>query len=347
MDYDIVIATRNRAAALALSVPLMVRQSRPPSRLIVVDSSDDPAPSRESVERGADGSGVPVEFVAHDPGISAQRNHGMSLARAPIVFHSDDDALWFDGVGEAIMRVYERDTAGLIGAVCGAAASEPPPGVLDNAEDAYRMSVLDRLRERVATRRAAIESTLFPDPFILHGRERWNKLPAPEWLEEENCVRVEWMTGARMTFRLDAIRGYGFDEALGRYSLFEDTDASFSVMRDHLVVGARNARIYHYRMPGHRGAGRAMGAVQVLNRAYIVCKHAEPGSVARRRIKRYGRYKLLQYFTGGRTGFGHDRVIGARRAVSRLDRIIEASTDRLRDVYLEVRSECLEDDAAG
>ena len=346
LDYDIVIATRNRAAALALSVPLMVRQSRPPRTLIVVDSSDDTAPSREAVEAAAGASGVPCEFIVSEPGTAIQRNLGLKRVEAPVVMFPDDDSIWFDGVGEAVMRVYERDTDGLIGAVCGAASPEPPPGLLETATTAYRMNLLDRVRERVASQRAKVEQRLFPDPFGIHGRARWSVLPAPDWLDEENCVRVEWMTGFRMSFRTEVIRSLGFDEALGRYALFEDTDASFSVMERRLVVGARGAKIYHYRAPGARGDGLAMGALQVLNRAYVVCKHAAPGSAARRRIKRYGRYKLVQYFTGGRSGYGHDRVIGARRALAHLDLITDASADRLREVYLKARAECMNGDTA-
>ena len=43
LDFDVVIATRNRPQALALSIPLILGQSRPPEKLIVIDSSDDHA----------------------------------------------------------------------------------------------------------------------------------------------------------------------------------------------------------------------------------------------------------------------------------------------------------------
>ena len=44
-----VIATRNRPEALALSIPLILGQSRKPRKLIVIDSSDDHAPVAEAV----------------------------------------------------------------------------------------------------------------------------------------------------------------------------------------------------------------------------------------------------------------------------------------------------------
>jgi len=53
--YDVVIATRNRAEALALSIPRLIAQSWPPSRLIIVDSSDNSAAVRAAVLAATDG----------------------------------------------------------------------------------------------------------------------------------------------------------------------------------------------------------------------------------------------------------------------------------------------------
>jgi hypothetical protein len=41
LEYAIVIATRNRADALAISLPSMLNQTRLPKSIVIVDSSDD------------------------------------------------------------------------------------------------------------------------------------------------------------------------------------------------------------------------------------------------------------------------------------------------------------------
>jgi hypothetical protein len=41
MQYDCVIATKNRLNALRMSIPLILKQDVLPARLIVVDASDD------------------------------------------------------------------------------------------------------------------------------------------------------------------------------------------------------------------------------------------------------------------------------------------------------------------
>ena len=53
LGFDIVLATRNRPEALALSIPLMLSQSRQPGRLIVIDSSNDHAPVAARGDRRA------------------------------------------------------------------------------------------------------------------------------------------------------------------------------------------------------------------------------------------------------------------------------------------------------
>ena len=50
MTYDVVIATRNRPEALRLSIPLILKQGRPPTKLIIVDASDDHQLIRKTIK---------------------------------------------------------------------------------------------------------------------------------------------------------------------------------------------------------------------------------------------------------------------------------------------------------
>ena len=93
---------------------------------------------------------------------------------------------------------------------------------------------------------------------------RYRTLPVPDWLSAENAVLVPWMTGFRMSFRTEVVRAVGFDEALKRYAVFEDVDASFRVLKTHVLVGARNAEIYHHKAPSRRGCMRIQAPVAPL-----------------------------------------------------------------------------------
>jgi hypothetical protein len=253
----------------------------------------------------------------------------------------DDDSLWLPGVAEAFMRVYERDEQGLIGAVCGSPTLQPPMEAAAMAREAHKVSRADQFRARIACRRYQIENALVPDPFIIHGCSRWSVQPAPAWLPEENAVLVEWMTGFRMSFRTEVIRRSGFDETFSGYSLFEDVEASFQVMKTHLIVGAQNGQLFHHRTPGKRADGLVAGATQVLNRAYIVCRHSPPESPARRMIPRYSLYKVAQYFLACHTRFGRERFQGAWRALGSLEAIDRATPEVLAQVYQGQLENCI------
>lgn len=277
LAYDAIIATRNRPEALALSLPLLAGQTRPPARIIVIDSSDDPADASRTVGAALCGWSGEVILRRSPPGLPGQRNIGLSHSRAPVVFFVDDDSLLYPDAAEAMLAVYERDTEGRIAAVCAAEAMSPPETA--KLDTAYGMSRAHRLEARVRALRNLVERRLTVlKPAMRLGRELNARHPVPDWLAEEGAVVVEYMTGFRMSFRTEAIRGDGFDETLSGYALDEDIDASFTAARQGLVVGAQRARIFHHRCPSGRADGFGRGRMEVLNRAYVLLKHASGSS---------------------------------------------------------------------
>ena len=86
LTYDTVMVTRNRSEALALSIPLLLNQSRQPEKIIVVDSSDEPDVVKGVIAKIASASDIPIELFHTDAGTSLQRNLGLSKVTADIVF---------------------------------------------------------------------------------------------------------------------------------------------------------------------------------------------------------------------------------------------------------------------
>jgi len=334
LDYAVVIATRNRPAALRLSIPRMLGQSRPPTQLIVVDSSDDHLTTVEAVKDSIGNHPVELTIRHCAPSLSAQRNFGLTFVTCPLVFFPDDDSIWFPGAAAAQMDVYERDQNGQIAAVCAAESSAPPPDWEPREAGAYQMRSSHRIQQKIAATRTKIENSLFPDPAKLLGRSFWHSAhDLPGWFAQEDVVLVEWMTGFRMSFRTNVIRAVGFDESLSRYSLFEDIDASFGAWKHGWVVGARQARVFHFRSPETRGQGRRLGAEQLLNKAYIIGKHSPIGHPARKGMRRFAQYKVCQYFIGARDLFGRERYAGAKAALALLPKLASAPTSEINATY--------------
>lgn len=301
LDYDVVIATRNRAEALALSIPRLIAQSRPPSRLIVIDSSDNPAAVRAAVLASTEGWKGQVIFETSQPGLTRQRNRGLSHVGAPVVFFPDDDSLLYPETAEQMMAVYERDEDEAIAAVC-AAESFELPDASQTLDGAYALSPKHRLESVTKRWRGRLERSLTVlKPALFLGRVLNAQHSQPDWLAEMNVVPVEYMTGFRMSFRTSVIRLTGFDESLVGYGLDEDVDASFSAMRSGLVVAALRARIYHHRFPGARSDFFTRGRMEVLNRAYVLLKHATgpcgSGALANAVWRRHRVFAMLKLLT--------------------------------------------------
>lgn len=335
MDFDIVIATRNRQAALKISLPLMLAQTRLPLQLIIVDSSDNHVDVRKIAEDAAAvaGASTELQIIRSEPGSSRQRNVGLKHVKAPVVFFPDDDALWFPHVADSIMGIYERDTEGIVGGVGGTESFFPPPGVLDATRSHYRMELRDKLQLSVGRFLDSIEYALFPDPFFIEAGFRYKDKAIPVWLAEEEAAPGTVLPGFRMSFRTELISHGGFDENLGRYALFEDYDACLNILKHHVLVDTRRALVFHYRSPEKRVNGLEWGVMQVLNRTYIICKHAPPGSTARRRLKGFLYYKLARYLLQAHTAYGRERAKGLLKALPSVAQLLETPQQQLTARY--------------
>jgi hypothetical protein len=246
-----------------------------------------------------------------------QRNIGLGQVRAAVVFFLDDDSLLHTGAAAGILAVYAADTMGQISAVAAAESLVPPPGLSLGSD--YRMTGAHHKEARQRRLRNMAErwmTALKPAMFL--GQAFNMRRPVPEFLATVGAKPVEYMTGFRMTFRSDAIRVSGFDEALTGYAVDEDIDASFSAMRSGLVVGTDHAQIFHHRHPSGRGDARQRGQMETLNRAYVLLKHSQgplgSAAIGRATWRRHRAYMALKFLSlvprlGNRTG--RARFLGA------------------------------------
>lgn len=353
MRYSCVVVTRNRPDALRLSLPALLAQTRAPLEIFVVDSSDDKDATRAILDALRPGTDVPLTHVESPAGMTVQRNIGLGLISGEVVLFPDDDSLLYPDAMAQIMRVYERDAEGLIGGVCAAEAHEPhesaglrAAGSGEGAPKSYARKRSDALALRILPWRRRLEARFLPDPFLTLADQKYARLAKPGWLAEERAILVPYMTGFRMSYRTEVIRGLRFDEGLGRYALFEDIDASLRVLDSHVLAAASDAWIYHHKAPERRDAGQAMGAMHILNRAYVLAKDRLPEAAAWARVcaeaRRYARYKTWLYRLRAKPGFARDRLRGAERATAGQEEIFAAPPERLAATYAAVKARCLQ-----
>ena len=340
LGYEVVMATRNRTDAVALSLPLLVAQTRPPAQIVVVDSSDDPAPIAAIVADVAGTAPMPVVLVRAAAGLTHQRNVGLDRCAAEVVMFPDDDSLYHPDTAAEIMAVYDADTGAAVAGVAGRPVDAPPPGVLEDL-GAYEAETRGALGSALRRARQAVKEALgFANPFVATGRRLSRQHVRPDWLSRQAATVVPYMTGFRMTYRRAAIAATGFDETLRKYGWFEDIDASFSVLRQGLVVTAERARIYHHRVAAARDGGYRMGVWAMLNRGYVVMKHvqANPAAFPRRgaailRLRAYCMARAAAYRIVARDAFGRDRARGARDGLRDLPALIDSPPGALPETY--------------
>src|SRR6185436_20169250 len=127
INWGLVVCTYRRADVLLRCLRAAVRQTVPPAEIIVVDASPDWQDTRDRVMReiAADAPAMNWRYVKADvPSLPAQRNQGIALATADILFMIDDDSILFPDCAEEILNVYAADTNHQIAAV----GAVPIPG---------------------------------------------------------------------------------------------------------------------------------------------------------------------------------------------------------------------------
>ena len=347
LEFEIVLATRNRPEVLQLSIPLMLAQSRLPRRFIVVDSSQDHMMVRRVVEdifRRSETSSELLVMESPIAGTTHQRNVGLKHVGAPVVVFPDDDALWHPGAADALMRIYERDVERAVGCVGMSPAPTFPAGMFASREPLYRLEVRDRVAKATDRFLTPVEESLFPDP--MHSRRMWVPerctMKSLSWLSEEDAELCGPVTGYRMSFRTEVIRELGgFDERLGTYGLYEDFDASIGCLQKHHNVLAGRSKCFHYRVPSKRVSASEFGIMAILNRTYITCKYSLPRSTTRSKLIRYLYYKLVRYFLQSYTHYGRRRLVGAIYAMPEARRLMDVPIGELSSRYVKARTDCL------
>lgn len=346
MDYDIVVATRNRSKILKLSIPLLLKQTRLPRRLIIVDSSDDHSEVLKVLSPILEASSVETIILASPRGLTLQRNLGMTKSSSPVIMFPDDDSLWFPDTAEQLMQVYEKDHLNQIGAVAALSVGEAPDKIAREISQKLSSNGSFRKRTQQTVRRliTGVTENLFVDP--LHPEDHWTKIwgarSSPQWLQNQNAQLCCTFAGFRMSFRSEVIKQIGgFDERLTNYGLYEDQDAALGSLATHCNVLARSARVFHYSFPGGRYGGFENGVTTVLNRTYIICKRAAPSSRARQLLRSYFRYKFIVLASRAYTRFGRDRFLGLCRALPRVNELMAAPPEELGATYTSIRDEIM------
>lgn len=281
LSWALVIATYQREKILPICLRLATEQTRKPSEIIIVDSSDYWECTRYSVmdEIAASHPDIRWVYVAAEQRSAAfQRNQGVQLATADIVFLIDDDALMYPTCAEEIMRVYEADPDERVKGVQ-AFPDEIPPTEAVNDTKHYSVESKKQLLSNSIIRalfRFFCKHLLLMDSQInfIPYDGHYPTHPIPDGVSQLNVEPTLFLAGFRMTFRRSAILQNPFESLLRYYTAWEDVDASYRTSRHGLLLTALDAKIHHFYSASGRVSRLHIVALSSLNQAVCLRKYS-------------------------------------------------------------------------
>lgn len=274
LTWAMVVATYERPDVLVRCLRLAAGQSRPPSEIVVVDGSPGWARNRDRVRRevaAGPGRARWVYVEAARRSAAAQRNQGIGLASADVVFLFDDDSLMYPECADAIMQVYEADAAGRVAGVSAVLADRAPdePGGATAASAARGAGAAATTGRGV---RRLARALLRADDIFVPYDERYPDHELPADVEKLRVGHRRSMAGMTMTARRPLALREPFEEILLDRGP-EDSDMSYRLSRHGALVTALDARVFHMAAEGGRYSlfsREALGAMGplVLHRIY-------------------------------------------------------------------------------
>jgi len=346
LDWALVVATYNRPDALKTCIALAMKQTRPPSEIIIVDASADWCDTHGALAAMMDArpDAPPLRYLHSEiPSLTVQRNAGVAAASAEIVFLIDDDSFMEPECAARIMAVYEADPAGAIVGVQAALTPRNPAAPHQDAADRKKDNArvarglfsaigVRRLRRLVMGRffLGAHDSRFIPYDGAFHDSP---EAAAPD-------VRpMRLFHGCRMTYRRKAVLAEPFDAALRFYCPYEDLDASYRISRHGALVMAQEARLHHAEAVSGRIDRYRVTLLSCLNLAFLLRRHAADHAAARRRyralMRRHLLAELVKEFMLGRWRFPQLRAVMTATGMAK--RLFETSPAVLEDQYTDLQ----------
>jgi GT2 family glycosyltransferase len=285
LNWAVVIPTYQRQAVLLRCLRFVALQTLPPKEIIVVDASHDWESTREKIQH---------DLAIHYPNIiwhivqakrlssAAQRNQGIALATAEIVFLIDDDSFMYPDCAEEVICIYAQDTAHQVAGIMPKLEALPPPDRLDqknvapnfervkpiDSEDRNDRNINQFKMIQIKLRGFAKRLIKDDDIFIPYDFT-FPKYTLPETFKGMATHPVPMIHGARMSYRREILAQVQFEETLERYAVNEDNDVCYRASRLGMLLHALKARICHAQVSEGRLTRLTTTALWGLNQAVL------------------------------------------------------------------------------
>lgn len=247
LTSSVIIPTYNRPRELTVCLRSLLRQTRLPTEVIVVDDGDLPA---VPFQRDFEAAGVACRYISKDaPGLTESRNAGVAMAVGDIVFFLDDDVELFPDYLEKILDVYAVDHGGVVAGVGGRVANDKPMNLV---------RILRWLVDLLFLNCGVRAGRILPSGFCTdYGRTPFMPRTARP---------VQFLSGGASSFRKRIFDDMSFTRGYRSVALGEDKDFTGRLSRVHRLVFVPDARLNHYEAASMRPPKRDWGRKFLLGR---------------------------------------------------------------------------------
>ncbi|MEO5357045.1 MAG: glycosyltransferase family 2 protein [Nitrospirae bacterium YQR-1] len=252
---SIIIPTYNRPDDLRNCIESLLKQTVPPSEIIIVDDGNlTEPPLKTKCEELA------IQYVYYKkdtPGLTASRNKGIGMSTGDIIFFLDDDVVLLPDYIEEILKIYE--STGNVGGVGGAIANHK------------KLGFVQKLRK------------IMEIPFMVSGLREGKVLPSgfctsfgTTPFEIKQVTEVDFLSGGVCSFKKEVFNSFAFDSKhFLNYGLGEDKDFSYRVSKAFKLIYTPHARLYHYESPKMRPNDFKEGFMFVVFTHYFFETHVK------------------------------------------------------------------------
>jgi len=249
---SVIICTRNRRDDIITCLESLARQSYTDFELIIVDSSDTPLNSDSFFSQTVNQFKVGYTYARSSPGLTLQRNKGITLAVSEIIYFFDDDVVLHTDYLKTMQKTFDQ-----------------------NPEYLGGMGAITNMQEQDTIFWRIMRTLFLLQRDYASGNFTWSGMPTHAYGTQE-FKTVEVVGGCCMAFRKKALQKHTFDEKLKRYAYMEDGDISWRISRDGPLFYQPAAQLEHHNSPTARDEIVLNRAMFMRNYRYLYFKNVYP-----------------------------------------------------------------------
>lgn len=277
LSWALVIPTYQRQTILLRCLSGAAQQTLPPKEIIVIDASPDWETTYQQVMQTLANQHPSINWKylpANRLSSAAQRNQGIDLATADIVFLIDDDSLMYPECAQEVIRLYAQDIQHQVAGIMPKLEALPPDSqeqfeAVNNNPISFRSKLANGVKIYQAKLRYFAKQLIKDDDIFIPYEFAFPKYTLPETLKDMATHPVPMIHGARMSYRREILTQVRFEETLECYAVNEDNDVCYRASRLGMLLHALQARICHLQTPEGRLTRFTTTALWGLNQVVL------------------------------------------------------------------------------